>query len=257
MGYPMLLMDILPTGLKGILVASLLAAFMSTVDTHLNWNASYFVTDIYKRFLVPDAEEAHYVAVSRISVVVYATLAIVVAYYMTTIEAGVLLFFNLTSSIGLVLMLRWFWWRINAWSEISAMIASLVVTTGLQIAMDRYELDWGFDTRILLTVAIVTPTWILATFITQPVDPDHLERFYRKVRPHGAFWGPIAASCPEVADEQGSIGRIVVGWGAMTIALYSLMFAIGKLVLVEYSEAGICAVICVLATTVLWWTYRK
>ena len=254
MGYPMLLMDILPTGLKGLLIASLLAAFMSTVDTHLNWNASYFVTDIYRRFLVPEADEARCVRVSRISVLFYAALAIVVAYNMTSIQTGVEIFFNLTSSIGLVLMLRWFWWRINAWSEISAMVASLVITTVLPIINERYSLNLSFETRILITASLVTPIWILVTFLTPPVEFEHLEKFYRHVRPNNAFWGPIAARCPEV-ESQGHFYHTLLQWGSATTALYALMFAIGKLVMLKHTEAALCAGLCVLATTLLLWSY--
>ena len=256
LGYPMLLMDILPTGLKGLLVASLLAAFMSTVDTHLNWNASYFVTDVYKRFLVPDASESHCVMVSRISVLVYAVLAIAVAYFMTSIESGVLVFFNLTSAIGLVLMLRWFWWRINAWSEISAMIASLVVTSALPLISNHYDLNLGFDKRILLTVALVTPTWLLVTFLTAPVDHEHLVKFYRKVQPPKAFWGPVADSCPDVPENRG-LGRILASWCLAVVTLYALMFAIGKFLLDEPRAAGISAVTFVVSAVLLRIVYGK
>ncbi len=256
LGYPMLLMDILPTGLKGLLVASLLAAFMSTVDTHLNWNASYFVTDVYKRFLVPDASESHCVMVSRISVLVYAVLAIAVAYFMTSIESGVLVFFNLTSAIGLVLMLRWFWWRINAWSEISAMIASLVVTSALPLISNHYDLNLGFDKRILLTVALVTPIWLIVTFLTAPVDHEHLVKFYRKVQPPKAFWGPVATSCPEILESRG-LGRILVSWCLAAVALYALMFAVGKFLLDEPRAASISAVTFVVSAVLLRIVYGK
>ena len=255
-GYPKLMMEILPAGLRGVLVASLLAAFMSTVDTHLNWNASYFVTDIYKRFLVPDADEKNCIRVSRISVLAFAILAIVVAYFMTSIESGVLIFFNLTSAIGLVLMLRWFWWRINAWSEISAMVASLVVTTALPIISDQYELNWSGDARILLTVALVTPIWVVTTFLTSPVEADHLDRFYRHVRPLRTFWGPVAARCPEVIPE-GGVPRTLAAWGCATISLYALMFTIGKIVLFGWSAGMPLAALCTVSTIALWLLTRK
>ncbi|QDS96917.1 sodium:solute symporter family protein [Adhaeretor mobilis] len=255
-GYPKLLMEIMPPGLKGMLVASLLAAFMSTVDTHLNWNASYFVTDIYKRFLVPDADEAKCLQVSRMSVLVYAVMAIVVAYFMTSIESGVLIFFNLTSSIGLVLILRWFWWRVNAWSEISAMIASVVFTTMLPIISDRYDLGWSFETRILLTVALVTPTWLVVTLLTAPVEAKHLDKFYRGVQPPDLWWGPVAARCPEVLS-QGGLVRPAMSWVSCAVMLYALLFTIGNSVLLQWSEAAVSAAVVCIASLTMWKTYPR
>ncbi len=251
MGYPMLLMEILPVGIKGVLVASLLAAFMSTIDTHLNWNASYFVTDIYKRFISPEASEQKCVSVSRYSVIAFAALAIIVAYFMTSIEAGVLILFNLQAGIGMVLMLRWFWWRINAWSEISAMVASLIITSVLPLISTHYELEWSPAMRILLTVFLVTPIWLSVTLLTPPADMTQLEKFYRRVRPVNAFWGPIAARCPEVVAER-SLRVTLIAWFSSTIALYSLMYTVGKLIFLEYQIAATAGCVFVIAGIVSW-----
>jgi Na+/proline symporter len=255
-GYPKLLMEILPAGIRGILIASLLAAFMSTVDTHLNWNASYFVTDIYRRFLVPSATERQCVRVARVSVLVYAALAIVVAYYMTSIEKAVLTLFNLQAGIGMVLMLRWLWWRVNAWSEISAMMASLIVTTALPYLDRRYGLELSGAQRILITVSICTPTWLLATFLTSPTHPAKLEAFYRRIRPVAYLWGPVARACPDVPRDRGVAG-VVALWLGSALALYAVMFFVGKLVLLEYRDALLAGGVAILASVLVWCCARK
>lgn len=255
-GYPKLLMEILPTGIKGLLIASLLAAFMSTVDTHLNWNASYFTNDIYKRFVAPDASEARCVWVSRISVLVFAAMAISVAYFLESIKSAVVILFNLQAGIGLVLILRWFWWRVNAWSEISAMVASVVITTALPLISNRYDLNWSAATRILLTVMLVTPIWITATMVTAPVEVAKLEEFYRRVRPNRSLWGPIATSCKEVTDS-GSIAQTILCWLLAAGGLYGLMCAIGKAILGAYLEGLLAAAIGALALVGLRIAYRQ
>ncbi|MFQ5502886.1 MAG: sodium:solute symporter family protein [Phycisphaerae bacterium] len=234
LGYPMLMMDILPAGLRGLMVASLLAAFMSTVDTHLNLNASYFVNDIYKRFLAPGATEARCVWISRLSTIGFAALAIIVAYFMTSIKDAWLFLFNLQAGLGLVLMLRWFWWRVNVWSEISAMIASLVVTPAVRIVrsycQEHYGLNWSDAMCVLITVVVCTVTWLVVTWLTPPSDPEKLESFYRRVRPSVGFWKPIAGRCADVMPRQ--LGwRTGLVWLLGVTALYAVTFGVGKLIL--------------------------
>lgn len=250
-GYPKLLVEILPSGVRGLLLASLLAAFMSTVDTHLNWNASYFVNDIYRRFLVPGATESQCVAASRLAVVGYALLAVVVAYFMTSIESGVLLLFNLQAGIGLVLMLRWFWWRINAWSEISAMIASLAVTTALPLADNALGLGWSPATRIVLTALTVTPIWVAATFLTQPTDNEKLLSFYRTIRPPSTFWKPVARLAPDVQPGLG-LGRTLACWLLVATMLFGMMFAIGDALFLRPDRALAWSAVAVVSAVVLW-----
>jgi solute:Na+ symporter, SSS family len=233
-----------------MVVASLFAAFISTVNTHLNWNASYAVNDIYKRFIAPAASEAECIRMSRFSVLGFAALAIVAAYFMTSIESGVLILFNLQAAVGMVLMLRWLWWRINAWSEISAMVASIVVTSLLPLISSYYGLDWSPATRILLTVLVVTPIWIATTLLTSPVDNTTLENFYRRVHPIRTFWKPIAARCPDVIHDD-SILQAVVGWLVGAIGVLALSFAIGKVLLLEWSDAAWASAICLVCALVL------
>jgi len=217
-GYPKLLVEVLPVGVRGLVIASLLAAFMSTVDTHLNWNASYFVTDIYRRFLKPEASEAQCVRVSRWTVLGFAALAIIVAHFMTSIEGAVVVLFNLQAGIGMVLMLRWFWWRINAWSEIAAMIASLVINTALPLMKTHYHWEWPLAVHVAITVGFSTAVWLTVTLLTQPVSTEHLRAFYTKVRPARWLWRPIARQCPDVTAGM-SAGLVLGGWIGGAVAL--------------------------------------
>jgi SSS family solute:Na+ symporter len=249
-GYPMLLVQILPAGLRGLMIASLLAAFMSTVDTHLNWNASYFVNDVYRRFLVRHATEAQCVRVSRLSTLGFAALAIAIAYTMTSIKDAWLVLFNLQAGIGLVLMLRWFWWRVNAWSEISAMVASLITTTALP-----YVTNWGPAERILVTVLICTPVWVTVTLLTKPADGAVLEAFYRKVRPTRLLWGGIARRCSEVPPGEG-VGRSLAGWVLGALAIYAAMCAVGKLVLLDYQSSVLAFGACLILGVLIYLCFR-
>lgn len=250
-GYPRLLNELLPTGLRGLLIASLLAAFMSTVDTHLNWNASYFVNDIYRRFMNPGATDRQCVLVSKLAVLAFAALSIVVALFMTSIQDAVLLLFNLQAGIGLVLMLRWFWWRVNAWSEVAAMVGSLIVTTTLPWISESYALDWSVATRIVITVLVVTPFWVAVTYLTAPTSQERLDAFYRRIRPPAALWGPVASRHPDIASDL-SAGRTLTTWGLVMAALFSLMLCVGSLVLLRIAEAAGWAAVTTLSSFWVW-----
>jgi solute:Na+ symporter, SSS family len=244
MGYPRLMMEVLPVGLRGMMIASLLAAFMSTVNTHLNWNASYFVGDVYIRFIAPAASERQRVRVSRLAVLGFAALAIVIAYFMTSIGGAVVILLNLQAGIGLVIMLRWFWWRINAWSEISAMIASLVTTTLLHYLAEWHVIDWSAAVRIVATAGICAAVWIPVTLLTPPSGEGTLDAFYRRIRPQAALWRPVARRCPEVTGSD-NLGAALINWVLCAVAFYAAMIGIGKLVFGEYTRSllggGVCA----------------
>lgn len=255
LAYPKMMVHILPAGLRGLMFAALLAAFMSTVDTQLNWSASYYVTDFYKRFIAPAADERRCVRMSRLATVGFAALAIIVAYFMTSIEKAWVFLFNLQAGIGLVLMLRWFWWRVNVWSEITAMLASLVFTPLVYLARDycrrSYGLDWSDAFCILITAALCTAVWLTATLLTTPTTADKLDAFYRRVRPHG-FWTPVAGRCPDVPPQHLS-PAIVIAWLSGTVALSAAMFTVGKFVLGEPCEGAQALAVCVVATGVAYY----
>lgn len=232
-GYILVMLNYLPTGFKGLMLASFAAAFMSTVSTQLNWGSSYLINDFYKRFVKTDASEKHYVMAARISTVFLVIAGALVTSQMETIAGAWKFLLAIGAGTGSVYILRWFWWRINAWSEISAMLASLIVSIVLQsvLGMDTNDAH-GFAMVMLITVGISTITWLTVTFLTAPETEETLIKFYRKTRPGGSMWKPIAAKAPDVKADTG-LGRDLLDWLAGIIMIYSALFGFGKLLLGE------------------------
>src|SRR5687768_7727072 len=180
-GYVRVFVDHLPTPWRGLMLAGFAAAYMSTMATQLNWGASYIVNDVYKRFMKRDATDRHYVNVGRASTLVLFVLALVVTRYLTTVEGAWRFLIAIGAGTGLVLILRWYWWRINAWSEISAMIASFVVSmVAMRVIPSRFPAgDPRIDSWVLITtVAVSTVVWVVVTFVTKPEPDAVLDRFY-------------------------------------------------------------------------------
>ncbi len=175
--------DFLPPGVKGMLVAAFFAAYMSTISTQLNWGTSYIINDFYRRFVRPDATEKRLVAVSRIATLALMALSLWVTSILETISGAWAFLIEAGAGLGLVLILRWFWWRINAWSEIAAMVTPLVVYGWLHFATQV-----RFPETLYYIVAATTAAWIVVTFATKPTDAETLSRFYRRVHPGGAGW---------------------------------------------------------------------
>lgn len=236
MGYPKMMVTLLPVGLKGLMLAAFFGAFMSTIDTHLNWGASYIVNDFYKRFIKKKASSSHYVLVSRMAVVLIMVFAGFTAYWMESIKGGWELLLAIGAGTGLIYILRWYWWRINAWSEIAAMACSFVVAMILLKTPlgGGGELNWAY--RILLTVGITTCVWLITTFLTLPVDKDHLICFYKRIRPAG-LWKKIQNEIPGVKSETALLPDIL-NWILGTALIYSALFGFGKIILLE-SRKGI------------------
>jgi Na+/proline symporter len=232
LGYPKMVVSFLPVGLKGLMIAAFFAAFMSTIVTHLNWGASYLVNDFYKRFIKKDASSAHYVFVSRILTVLLMIFAGIAAYQMESIKGAWELLLAIGAGTGLVYILRWYWWRINAWSEIAAMTCSFAVA--MVLLKTRFgapgELNWA--RRMLITVGITTLVWLVATFLTKPVDKEHLINFYKKIKP-GGMWKPIKTGL-EGAGEGPRIQTDLLNWLLGTVFIYCSLFGIGKIVFLEF-----------------------
>jgi Na+/proline symporter len=190
----MVMRDLAPVGLRGLLLVTFFAAFMSTISTQMNWGASYLVNDFYKRFVRPDAEGPHLTRVSRLVSLLILAIGSIAAYLMRDISVDEAWKFlaALGAGTGAVFMLRWFWWRINAWSEIVAMIASLAFF----IVVSRFVESNEYRLAIVAGLTIVT--WLAATFLTAPENRETLERFYRAVRPGGPGWRPLAHLAPDV-----------------------------------------------------------
>ena len=234
-GYPLLMLDYLPVGLLGLMLTAFLAAFMSTIDTHLNWGASYLVNDFYKRFFIPKADPQHYVAISRLAVMLIMIVAGVTSLFMDSIAGAWKFLIALNAGIGLVQILRWYWWRINAWSEISAMLASLVVSI---VVFTLPQTKDQFAIQMLIIVPISTVVWVVVTFITEPVSTETLTKFYSKVKPSKIGWMLIAAEIKEESDDTNRQQTYVetrtpalVNWIVGVVFIYTFLFSIGKLLL--------------------------
>jgi len=229
-GYVLVMVDVLPSPLRGLLLAAFAAAYMSTVSTHLNWGSSYLVNDIYLRFVRPGATERQRVRASRLATGVTMLLALGVMQVLASVEQGWKLFISLGAGTGLVLILRWYWWRVNAWSEIGAMTASFVTTLALQasgLASDDTASS-AFARGMLLTVGVTTLTWLVATFLTPPESPETLERFYRRVRPGGPGWRAVAARLGFADDPIPGGAASWVNWAAGVVAVYATVFMMGE-----------------------------
>lgn len=246
LGYVQAMIDYLPAWLRGLMMAGFLAAYMSTMGTHLNLGASYLTSDIYRRFIRRSASEKHYVAVSRWATMIVMLLAMAGAYAMTNVGDAWKYLFGLTAGVGLVMILRWFWWRVNAWSEISALAASALVSNGLLLANVFPATDPNATAKALLvTVVITTAVWLSVTFATPPEPVETLERFYTRVRPSPVGWAPIARRVPVAQSDP--LGTSAIDWVAGCGLVYGTLFGIGKLVLASYAAAlgyGLVAAVC-------------
>lgn len=232
-GYVRILISDLPAALRGLMLAAFAAAYMSTIGTQLNWGASYLVNDLYKRFMVRTGSEKHYVRVSQGVTLLLMVLSILVTLSMDSITGAWKFLMAIGAGTGLVYILRWFWWRINAWSEISAMAAAFITSLTLTFG---FRLDEGnpvdFAWLLLITVGVTSTVWLTVTFLTQPEKKEILLSFYRRVRPNPAFWGPIAAEATDVSPERDGLFNIG-NWLAGCLMIYAFLFGAGKIILGE------------------------
>lgn len=227
LGYVYAMRDHLPAGLKGLLVASFFAAYMSTIATQLNWGSSYVVNDFYKRFIRPEAGERHLVLVSRLVTIAVMLISLVVTGLLETISGAWAFIIEAGAGLGLVLILRWYWWRINAWSEITAMVVPLVVFAVLQKTTSLV-----FPETLFIIVGVTTVAWLAVTMLTPPIQEETLKNFYRRVHPGGWGWKPIAGVLPDVQGDTG-YGALFVNWIAGVVLVYAALFGIGKIILGE------------------------
>ena len=229
LAYPAM-MTLLPSGLRGLVLASLIAAFMSTLSTHLNWGSSYVVNDFYKRFLRPDAPEKELVLAGRLSTLFTMVAAALVSLCLNNALQVFQIILQIGAGTGLLFLLRWFWWRISAFSEIAAMVASLAVAVTLELCAPE---DLSSSAKIVIGVGITTLAWLLVTFITRPTADATLERFCRLVRPGGPGWVRVACRIVEKGEpplDDSQPWTVPLELFCMLIgctAVYSALFATG------------------------------
>ena len=243
-GYVMVMRDFLPPGWRGMLTAAFFAAYMSTISTQLNWGTSYIVNDFYRRFVRTDRDERHYVLVSRIATMLTMVIASVVTFYLESIRQAWEFVLESGAGIGLVLILRWYWWRVNAWSEITAMIAPALGFVYLKLFTAIV-----FPYTLLYLVAWTTVCWMVVTMVTAPEPEAHLIAFYRRVHPGGPGWRLIARRAGLPPEP---IGGLVVDWIAGCALVYATLFGIGETVLGSYRVALMYFAVAGAAIVIIW-----
>jgi SSS family transporter len=256
-GYVQVMNDYLPIGFRGLLLASFAAAYMSTISTQMNWGASYIINDFYRRFIKPEASEQHYVLASRLATLLIVLLSIVVTYFMNRITGGWELVLTLGAGTGLVYILRWYWWRVNAWSEVSAMAAALAVSLSLQwFEIFDASTPVGFAQTILTTVGITTLVWVIATFVTAPEPAEKLASFYARVRPAGPGWRPVAQATglPEVSGE---IGPNLLNWILGVALVYATLFGIGDIIFGAWGRAAMFLLAAAVCGVIMAWNLNR
>lgn len=257
MAYPAML-TFLPHGLLGLVLASLIAAYMSTISTHLNWGSSYVVNDFYKRFVNPQASERTLVRVGRISTVVMMVAAAFMALALENAVQAFQILLQVGAGTGLIFILRWFWWRINAWSEITAMVVSFLVACWFHFVHTRVGLpaleSWQ---TLIIGVGVTTGAWLLVTFLTRPADRETLVGFYKLVRPGGPGWAKIVREAQIEAETPGAdpaawdVPRGILCMVLGCLAVYATLFAIGSWIYANYLTAGILTVAAGVAALLL------
>ncbi|HSZ72838.1 MAG TPA: hypothetical protein VK750_09175, partial [Cytophagaceae bacterium] len=230
LGYVMAMRDYLPNGLKGLLITAFFIAYMNTVSSQLNWGASYLVNDLYKRFIHPTCTEKQTKWAVRISFAVIMIAALAISPMITSIAKVWFFVLEIGAGLGLVLILRWYWWRINAWAELTAVIMPLIV-----YVYSNYAMGWEFPNSFFLTVGVTTVSWIIVMYITKPVDMEVLEKFYNKVQPDGS-WGPVKKSL-DITTKSDSIIPLILCWISSVTMTYGILFLIGYLIFRQWNDA--------------------
>ena len=244
-GYVKVMVDLLPPFWRGFLIAAFFAAYMSTISTQLNWGASYLVNDVYRRFWAAGRSERHYVAAGRVATLVMMVISGIVTLNISTVEGAWKFLLAIGAGTGLVYLLRWYWWRVNAWSEVSAMAAalvfSLVAQWGFGLSADDPR---GFAYLLLVTTALTTIVWLAVTYLTPAERADHLRAFHRRVRAGGPGWRAVA---PDAAGET-ALGAGLVQWLLGCAVVYLALFGIGGLVLGQRGKGALAVIAAAMLT---------
>ncbi len=255
-GFIMVMRDVLPAGMLGVVFAAFLAAFMSTISTQLNWGVSYLVNDFWRRFVRPDRSERHYVLISRTLTFIVGLLSILLATQLDSISQAWELIITASAGLGTVLILRWYWWRINAWSELVATLAPIILVLLTLFGVPVPGIRASFPSNLFVVVGITTSLWLAVTFFTKPTDLATLKAFYILVRPAGPGWGPIAALHPEIQPDS-TIAAMARQWGAGVLLVYTCLFSVGYLILGNIIPGILMLLAALTATLYLRWTFNQ
>jgi Na+/proline symporter len=243
-GYVKVMVDVLPPFWRGFMLAAFFAAYMSTISTQLNWGASYLVNDVYRRFWVPGRLESHYANIGRVATLLMMVISGIVTMYIGTVEGAWKFLLAIGAGTGLVYLLRWYWWRVNAWSEVSAMAAALVISLAAQRAGLNQDDPRGFAWLLLITTVGTTIVWLVVTYLTAPEPAERLKAFYARVRPGGPGWTAVV---PAAGEER--LGNGLLQWALGCLVVYAGLFGIGDLVLGRPGRGGISIVIAAVVVT--------
>ena len=256
-GYVRVMIQYLPPSLRGLMVAAFAAAYMSTIATQLNWGASYLVNDFYRRFLKKTESPQHYVRVSQIATIFLTLVSAVVTLYLDSIAGAWKLLLVTGAGTGGVLLLRWYWWRINAWSEVSSMITAFIVSVTLQSGFKmNSDKPVDFAWIMIITVSITTVVWLSVTFLTGPEPRDVLIAFYRRTKPSPSGWGPIAKLAPDVRAARDGLSNLL-DWAAGCMLIYGVLFGVGKLLLHEVMPGLILLAMGMAGIAILYWDLSR
>lgn len=252
--------NFVPIGLRGLVVVGLFSACMSTVSTRLNLGASYFANDFYRPFIVKNQTERHYVSISRLASAFQLIVGLAMLLVVTDMQSVFFIYAGLGSGSGLVYILRFYWWRINAWSEFAAMASSFITLIVFRWGIYGSEAEFnqhGFE-YMFISFFIATPIWVAVTLLTKPCEKGKLQEFYKRVRPAGPFWKPVTAGMPE-QDRAPKENLMVafVGWVSANLATLACLFAVGDLLLCEYRLSVYWFIVFVVATVATYWAVRK
>jgi SSS family solute:Na+ symporter len=260
-GYIKTLLDpnVFPTYLRGFMLAAFAAAYMSTIGTQLNWGASYVINDFYRRFIKRDSNEKHYVIVSQVVTIFLMIASIIVTSFLESIGGAWKLLLVTGAGTGTVLLLRWFWWRINAWSEVSAMICAAIVSLFLQVYL-KWDSDRprDFAYLMLVTVGITTVVWVTVTMLTPAEPMEKLTAFYRRVLPEGPGWRRVSAAAGVRAKHaDGRLSTQLLNWVLGCALIYGSLFGIGKIIFKEWGIGFFYLSIALVAGVLVSWNLSR
>jgi Na+/proline symporter len=234
--------DFLPPGLRGLLLIAFLSAYMSTLSTQLNWGTSYLINDFYERFMQPQASQKQLVLASRVATILLMLISLLVTTQIKSLESSFQFMIEAGAGLGAVLILRWYWWRVNVWSEITATLAPFI---GYGIA--KFVLAWEFPNSFFFTLGFTTIAWLLATYLTPPTPMKKLKEFYLRVEPEGA-WKPVREALG-LQPQQSKIPTLLLTTFFAIIMGYSALFLVGEALFSNWLRAGIY----VLTFIIGWW----